>query len=325
MSYDEIRPIFEKVWDFNQHIEHMEQGNEKMKSLEKIEEEDVDTQEEMKEVVKEPETKRKKSLPRKRRIVKRQIRGDGRIQEHKTVRRKFKKINSKEEDKDLIHKKLWDLKINQQSLGEIVGINLHKKLILPSRRKINTADEGPETPDLRYRMQRKNKEYLKYVQSLKKEVDELQTDKTELSKEYDLLLQECVLKDIMCSILRSFESLDKNTELQCLYREKIKECECLAIKLSKRTKNVCKQDYNELSKSFSKLEQHSISLELALQQCQEQLKNDKVWKHKESSSFRYQNEQYFVNEDLKAQLHDKNTSIRVIHRTSVSRPQLRSN
>ncbi|GKB58941.1 hypothetical protein Tco_0915127 [Tanacetum coccineum] len=78
MSYNEIRPIFEKVWDFNQHIEPMEHGTKKMKSPEKmkspkkIEEEDVDTQEEMKEVVKEPGAKRKKSLPRKRRTVKRQ-------------------------------------------------------------------------------------------------------------------------------------------------------------------------------------------------------------------------------------------------------------
>ncbi|GKD17386.1 hypothetical protein Tco_1206544 [Tanacetum coccineum] len=65
MSYNEIRPIFEKVWDFNQHIEPMEHGTEKMKSPEKIVEEDVDTQEEMKEVVKEPGAKRKKSIPRK--------------------------------------------------------------------------------------------------------------------------------------------------------------------------------------------------------------------------------------------------------------------
>ncbi|GKF04081.1 hypothetical protein Tco_0034749, partial [Tanacetum coccineum] len=83
MSYKEIRPTFEKVWDFNQHIEHMEHGTEKMKSPEKtkspekmkspekIEEEDVDTQDEMKEVVKESGAKRKKSLLRKRRIVKR--------------------------------------------------------------------------------------------------------------------------------------------------------------------------------------------------------------------------------------------------------------
>ncbi|GJT37586.1 hypothetical protein Tco_0937451 [Tanacetum coccineum] len=74
MSYNEIRPIFEKVWDFNQHIEPMEHGSEKMKSPKKIEEEDVDTQKEMKEVSKESGAKRKKSLPRKstRGTVKRQ-------------------------------------------------------------------------------------------------------------------------------------------------------------------------------------------------------------------------------------------------------------
>ncbi|GKA03396.1 hypothetical protein Tco_0676177 [Tanacetum coccineum] len=76
MSYNEIRPIFEKVWDFNQHIEpvDLEHGSERMKSPEKIEEEDVDTQKEMKEVSKESGAKRKKSLPRKstRSTVKRQ-------------------------------------------------------------------------------------------------------------------------------------------------------------------------------------------------------------------------------------------------------------
>ncbi|GJX36322.1 hypothetical protein Tco_0247879 [Tanacetum coccineum] len=76
MSYNEIRLIFEKVWDFNQHIEPMdlEHGSERMKSPEKIEEEDVDTQKEMKEVSKESGAKRKKSLPRKstRSTVKRQ-------------------------------------------------------------------------------------------------------------------------------------------------------------------------------------------------------------------------------------------------------------
>ncbi|GJW67871.1 hypothetical protein Tco_0122295 [Tanacetum coccineum] len=72
MSYNEIRPIFEKVWDFNQHIELMKHGSEKMKSPEKIEEKDADTQKEVKEVVKEYGAKRKKSLPKKRRTVKRQ-------------------------------------------------------------------------------------------------------------------------------------------------------------------------------------------------------------------------------------------------------------
>ncbi|GJU66630.1 hypothetical protein Tco_1252889 [Tanacetum coccineum] len=73
MSYNDIRPIFEKIWDFNQNIKPMdaEQGSKKQKSpekersTEKIVEEEVVTQEEREEVVKEPATKRKKSIPRK--------------------------------------------------------------------------------------------------------------------------------------------------------------------------------------------------------------------------------------------------------------------
>ncbi|GKB22005.1 hypothetical protein Tco_0855928 [Tanacetum coccineum] len=62
MSYNDIRPIFEKVWDFNQNIEPMdaEHGSGKQKSpeksAEKMEEDDV---------AKETGAKRKKSIPRK--------------------------------------------------------------------------------------------------------------------------------------------------------------------------------------------------------------------------------------------------------------------
>ncbi|GJW33589.1 hypothetical protein Tco_0053621 [Tanacetum coccineum] len=68
MSYNDIRPIFEKIWDFNQNIEPMdtehgsgkqkspqkspEKSPEEMKSAEKMEEDDV---------VKEPGAKRKNS------------------------------------------------------------------------------------------------------------------------------------------------------------------------------------------------------------------------------------------------------------------------
>ncbi|GJV08990.1 hypothetical protein Tco_1346646, partial [Tanacetum coccineum] len=80
MSYNDIRPIFEKIWDFNQNIEPMDakkgskkqkspekersKSPEKERSPEKIVEEKVVTQEEKEEVVKEPGTKRKKSIPR---------------------------------------------------------------------------------------------------------------------------------------------------------------------------------------------------------------------------------------------------------------------
>ncbi|GJS88775.1 hypothetical protein Tco_0771411 [Tanacetum coccineum] len=150
---------------------------------------------------------------------------------------------------------------------------------------------------------------LKYVESLEKEIDELESDKADFSNMYDLLLQERVSNDVMCSYFHSLSDLDAHTELQCLYLHKVKEGECLAQKLSKQTENVGKEVYNEFSRSFAKLEKQSISLELALQQCQEQIKNDTVCKEKASTVFLKEREQYFEIQDLKAQLQDKNIAI----------------
>ncbi|GJZ20875.1 retrovirus-related pol polyprotein from transposon TNT 1-94 [Tanacetum coccineum] len=124
-----------------------------------------------------------------------------------------------------------------------------------------------------------------------------------------VLLQECVSNDVMCSYLHSLSDLDAHTELQCVYLHKVKVCECLAQKLSKQTETVSKEVYNELSRSFAKLEKPSISLKLALQQCQEQMKNDTVCKEKASNVFLKEREQYFEIQDLKAQLQDKNIAI----------------
>ncbi|GJZ07965.1 hypothetical protein Tco_0542248 [Tanacetum coccineum] len=150
---------------------------------------------------------------------------------------------------------------------------------------------------------------LQYVQSLEKELDELQSDKTKHSNEYDLLLQECLSKDILCAALSSMTDIDEYSEMACKYLEKVKECECLKIELSKQKDTVSKEYYHNLLKSFCTLEQHSISLELALQQCKEQLKNDKVWKQQESTSFQEINQNYFEIQDLKAQLQDKDIAI----------------
>ncbi|GJV84039.1 retrovirus-related pol polyprotein from transposon TNT 1-94 [Tanacetum coccineum] len=116
-------------------------------------------------------------------------------------------------------------------------------------------------------------EDYEYVKSLEKEVDELESEKADFSNIYDLLLKECVSKDVTCSYLHSMSHLNANTELQCMYLHKVKECECLAQKLSKQTESVNKEVHNKLLKSFAKLENHSISLELALQQFQMQDKN----------------------------------------------------
>ncbi|GJX19227.1 retrovirus-related pol polyprotein from transposon TNT 1-94 [Tanacetum coccineum] len=174
------------------------------------------------------------------------------------------------------------------------------------------------------------------------------TEKADFSNIYDLLLEECVSKDVTCSYLHSMSHLNANTELQCLYLHKVKECECLAQKLSKQTESVNKEVHNKLLKSFAKLEKHSISLELSLQHCKEQMKNNPVCKENASNVFRKEREQYHEIQDLKAQMQDKNMVINelkklillphasrntnphmskssgVIHTTSVSRPQLKS-
>ncbi|GJY73714.1 hypothetical protein Tco_0478145 [Tanacetum coccineum] len=64
---------------------------------------------------------------------------------------------------------------------------------------------------------------LKYVESLENEIDELESDKAEFSNMYDMLLQECVSNDVMCSYLHSLSNLDAHVELQCLYVHKVKE------------------------------------------------------------------------------------------------------
>nr|GEU52162.1 ribonuclease H-like domain-containing protein [Tanacetum cinerariifolium] len=121
---------------------------------------------------------------------------------------------------------------------------------------------------------------LKYVESFKKEIDELESDKAEFSNMYDVILKECV-----------------------------KECDYLAQKLSKQTESVSKKVHTKLLQRFAKVEKQSISLEIALQKCKEHVKNDTVCNEKASNVFRKELKQYIEIQDLKAQLQDKNIAI----------------
>nr|GFC33064.1 hypothetical protein [Tanacetum cinerariifolium] len=106
---------------------------------------------------------------------------------------------------------------------------------------------------------------LKYVESLEKEMDKLASDKDEFSNMYDVILQECVSKDVMCSYLQSLSNLDA-----------LAECDCHAQRLSKQTESISKKVHTELLQCFAKVEKHSIYLELALQKCKEQGKAKSV-------------------------------------------------
>ncbi|GJR69239.1 hypothetical protein Tco_0015304 [Tanacetum coccineum] len=81
-------------------------------------------------------------------------------------------------------------------------------------------------------------EDYEYVKSLEKEVDELESKKANFSNIYDLLLEECVSKDVTFSYLHSLSDLNVYAKLQCLYLHKVKECESLAQNSNSRTSNV---------------------------------------------------------------------------------------
>nr|GEZ37920.1 hypothetical protein [Tanacetum cinerariifolium] len=55
---------------------------------------------------------------------------------------------------------------------------------------------------------------LKYVESLEKVIDELESEKAEFSDMYDVILYDFVSKDVMCSYLQSLSDLDALAELQ---------------------------------------------------------------------------------------------------------------
>ncbi|GKC58298.1 hypothetical protein Tco_1085896 [Tanacetum coccineum] len=94
---------------------------------------------------------------------------------------------------------------------------------------------------------------LKYVESLEDEIDELESDKAEFSNMYDMILQECVSNDIMCSYLQSSSDLDEITKLQCLYLHKVRECDCLAQKLSEQTNFITPCVFKSLTTSINLL------------------------------------------------------------------------
>nr|GEW84209.1 retrovirus-related Pol polyprotein from transposon TNT 1-94 [Tanacetum cinerariifolium] len=120
---------------------------------------------------------------------------------------------------------------------------------------------------------------LKYVESLEKEIDELESDKAEFSSMYDMILQESVSNEVMCTYFLSLSDLDALAELQCLYLHIVKECDCVAQKLSKQTKSV------------------------------KHVKNDTIWNEQASNVFRKECKKYVKIHDLKAQLQDKNIAI----------------
>nr|GEX59767.1 integrase, catalytic region, zinc finger, CCHC-type, peptidase aspartic, catalytic [Tanacetum cinerariifolium] len=87
----------------------------------------------------------------------------------------------------------------------------------------------------------------------------------------------------------------------------LKYVESLEIEIDKLESD--KAEFSNMYDMILQEKKHLISLEIALQKCKEQVKNDTVWSEKASNVFRKEREQYIEIQDLKAQLQDKNIAI----------------
>ncbi|GJY08880.1 retrovirus-related pol polyprotein from transposon TNT 1-94 [Tanacetum coccineum] len=132
--------------------------------------------------------------------------------------------------------------------------------------------------------------------------------------ENDRLLDLIISQDIMNIFVNS--SLDKNIFVNVNsfiamndsvnYVEMCNKCLKLEAELIKQHNMVEKDEYNRLSKSFSKLEQHCISLELAMQLNKENFQKNNTSTNQTEPSF----DQLFELNNLKAELQAKDMTIK---------------
>nr|GEV22769.1 hybrid signal transduction histidine kinase M [Tanacetum cinerariifolium] len=167
---------------------------------------------------------------------------------------------------------------------------------------------------------------LKYVESFEKEIDELESDKAEFSNIYDMILQECVSKDVMCSYLLSLFDLDALDELQCLYLHKVKECDCLAQKLSKQTESVSKKTKSVPKTNVSEGLSKPVTAQTLPQTARQAVSNTNVLK---PGMYRIDNRSTQTRApQLPQTVRNTNprmsTSTGVNHKTNVNRPQHKS-
>ncbi|GKA13422.1 hypothetical protein Tco_0693068 [Tanacetum coccineum] len=122
--------------------------------------------------------------------------------------------------KSALHQK--EVPYHQDDLANIFAPNSNETLILEKENLLMPLAEKRKANANEFEKALKEEmfDHLQYIQSLEKELDELQSDKTEFSNKYDLLLQECLTKDLLCTALSSMTDIDKYSEISCKYIEK---------------------------------------------------------------------------------------------------------
>ncbi|GKB27537.1 hypothetical protein Tco_0866938 [Tanacetum coccineum] len=120
--------------------------------------------------------------------------------------------------------------------------------------------------------------------------------------ENDRLLDQIISQDITSVNVNSFVAMNDSVN----YVEMCNKCLELEAELIKQHNMVEKDEYNRLSKRFSELEQHCISLEIAMQLNKEIFQKNNTSVNQTEPSF----DQLFELNNLKAELQAKDTTIK---------------
>ncbi|GJX95792.1 hypothetical protein Tco_0351590 [Tanacetum coccineum] len=112
-------------------------------------------------------------------------------------------------------------------------------------------------------------------------------------------------QDVLLTVMKSTAIFDDSMNLEMKKSESCNKCLDLEAELVKRKNMVERDVYTELLNSFAKLEKHCISLELNIQLNQQIFQEDKSCNNQNALEIL----EYFENNDLKAQLQTKDTTI----------------
>ncbi|GJZ94952.1 hypothetical protein Tco_0667155 [Tanacetum coccineum] len=128
----------------------------------------------------------------------------------------------------------------------------------------------------------------------------LEIAKKELLLENDRLLQQIMSQDVLLTVMNSMSLIGESVNMERKRNESCDKCFNLDAELLKS-----QNAHNDLLKSYSQLEKHCISLELSIQL------NQEIFQKHESCDNQNALEilEFFENNDLKAQLQDKDTTI----------------
>nr|GEW99955.1 hypothetical protein [Tanacetum cinerariifolium] len=208
------------------------------------------------------------------------------LQNKQTEFEKYKAFNNRTIDYDKLERKL------NETLGQLAQKDIEIK-------------EGLKTKAYELSVvKEKHDELIKQSLLTKSHYEGLVKQKTKVIT--DLKLREEHDIDKMLSMEKQLIFLN---EIVYKRSQSIQTINMMAPKLLKQTESISKEVHTELLQRFAKVEKHSISLEIALQKCKEQVKHDIVWNEQASHVFQKERKQYIEIQDLKAQLQDKNIAI----------------